>query len=104
MTETRSPAGWLVGLAHEMRGWDKQKTWDALFVCHAANWSWERTLKHAVALLCREDSELRELVDAAAASRPLAKPGQLEAEAKAKAIAAADRAYGSYLEREADEP
>lgn len=60
----------LLNLACSWRpDWDREATWQAIHAAHAAGWTWERTVKRAVALMFREDGEPRELRDEACGTR-----------------------------------
>jgi len=68
--------------------WDREEAWQALHACHAAGWTWDRTLKRVTGLLLRDDGEPRELRDDARATRT-GHAGHLDPDAKAAAVAAA---------------
>lgn len=90
MTEARESPRRLLELALDMReDWGREETWNALLAAKNAGWSWKRIYDEVGRLAFRPDSQVRELLDAARATRRPAETGpQVYARGHALALAA----------------
>ena len=92
MTEVAEAPRQLHALAVAARpDWDRDKTWNALLAAHDAGWPFAKVLREVVRLLLIDDSGPDDLRFAAGETRT-ERPGSLDADARAEAMAAAEAA------------